>query len=66
MEPSNDYAQGQMMGMLCIIRLLKLRGTVPIEVVDSIEHKAAESLSVYLDKPEEDVYLMVDNLLEKT
>lgn len=64
-----DYTQGQMMGMLCIIRLLRTthdKGErVSDQVLDRIERISSESLAGYLQKPEEDVILMVDNQLDK-
>lgn len=65
--PSDDYTQGQMMGMLCVIRLIRnaqeTKTAIPASVFDNIEKIARESLSTYLDKPEEDVILMVNQLL---
>jgi len=69
MKPSNDYAQGQMMGMLCIIRLMRRaeesKQVVPDIVLTNIQHIATQSLSEYLQKPEEDIILLVDTELEK-
>lgn len=65
--PNNDYEQGQMMGMLCIIRLIRnaeeTNTGIDGNIFDKIERLASESLSSYLDKPEEDIVLMVDQLL---
>lgn len=68
-KPSNDYTQGQMMGMLCIVRLLRINaeaGTViPDAIFDNIERLSVDSLAEYLQTPQEDVFLLVDNQLEK-
>jgi hypothetical protein len=65
--PTNDYTQGQMMGMLCIVRLIRNAEEtnigIPGDVFDKIERIATESLAEYLGKPEEDVTLMVDTQL---
>jgi hypothetical protein len=62
--PTDEYSHGQLMGMLCIIRLLKLKGTVPAEMVDRIERYSYEHLALYLEKPEEDIMLLIDKQLE--
>lgn len=67
--PSNDYTQGQMMGMLCIVRLIRqaeeTKTGIPGEIFDKIENISTKSLAVYLDKPEEDVILFVDRQLHE-
>lgn len=66
-KPNTDYENGQMMGMLCIVRLIRsaeeTNTGIPGEVFDKIERIASESLATYLGKPEEDVILMVDKQL---
>lgn len=64
-EPNNDYNNGQMMGMLSIIRQLKLKGHIPAQTLDNIERVASESLSEYFQKPQEDIILLVDKKLEE-
>lgn len=65
MNITEDYKQGQMMGMLYMIRMLKNRSPIPATVIDTIESEAIKTLSAYFDKPEEDVYLMVDKEINK-
>lgn len=66
--PTTDYEHGQMMGMLVIIQIIENSIDddmgVPASVFDKIKRLAAEDLADYLDKPEEDVYLMVEEELK--
>lgn len=65
--PSNEYEQGQMMGMLVVIQMLEnaREQNVPImhSTLDKIKRIAVKSLSEYLEKPEEDVILLVNEQL---
>lgn len=66
-KASTDYAQGQMMGMLVIIQMLEnaidTKVKVPQEKLTTIKRVAVDSLSEYLQKPGEDVILLVDQVL---
>ena len=68
-KPTDDYTQGQMMGMLCIIRMLRLAENtnkiVAPSTLDNMENLATGSLAGYLQIREEDVILLVDTQLEK-
>ena len=68
-KPTNDYGHGQMMGMLVVIELFNKarenQATISQKMLDDISKIAVADLSEYLQKPEEDVYLMVDNELKE-
>lgn len=67
-KPGTEYAQGQMMGMLVIIQMLEAAEDtkVPIDSkrLQTIKNVAVNSLSEYLQKPGEDVILLVDKVLK--
>lgn len=68
--PSEDYGHGQMMGMLVVIQLFEnaqdVGRVIPQSTLDTIKGIAAKDLADYLKKPEEDVYLLVDQQLKET
>lgn len=65
--PGNDYSQGQMMGMLVIIQMfenaIEAKKPIPQSTTNKIKSIAVRALSEYLQKPEEDVILLVDQQL---
>lgn len=65
--PGDDYAQGQMMGMLVMIQMFENaiddKQPIPKSTTDKIKSIAVRSLSEFLQKPEEDVILLVDKQL---
>jgi len=67
--PSDDYGHGQMMGMLVMIRLFEnardADSYIPDTTLETIKRIAVSDLAQFLSKPEEDVYLLVDQQLKK-
>lgn len=67
--PSDDYGHGQMMGMLVIIDLIEnsldAGVTIPSDTFDTIKRIAVKDLADYFKKPEEDVFLLVDQQLKE-
>lgn len=67
--PGYEYSMGQMMGMLVIIQMLQnaqeAKVFVPNQTLDKIKAISAKSLAEYLQKPEEDVLLLVNEQLSK-
>jgi hypothetical protein len=68
-KPTNEYEHGQMMGMLTMLMLFEEASdegvTISPDVLNKIKDIAAKDLSGYLEKPEEDVYLMISRELEE-
>lgn len=68
-EPTDDYGHGQMMGMLVIIQLIEeahaAGTTVRPETFDKIKRIAVSDLAEFLDKPEEDVHLLIETQLKE-
>tara|TARA_B100001250_G_scaffold371758_1_gene356774 strand:+ start:109 stop:336 length:228 start_codon:yes stop_codon:yes gene_type:complete len=67
--PSDDYGHGQMMGMLVVIAMFENAAEKGIEIpqytLDTIKRIASQDLSEYLDKPEEDVLLLVETQIKE-
>lgn len=67
-KPTTEYEHGQMMGMLVIISMLEnisdVESTPYGATFEKIKRLAAQDLSEYLKKPEEDVYLLVEQELK--
>lgn len=68
-KPSDDYGHGQMMGMLVVIQMFenaKLKDvSIREDVLENIKRLAVSDLSQYLDKPEEDVHLLINQQLKE-
>lgn len=68
-KPTEDYMQGQMMGMLCIIQMFENAKDAGVLIqqtqLDIIKRIAVQSLAPYLQKPEEDIMLLVDQQLKE-
>lgn len=61
MDPFNA---GQMVGMLVMLTFIENNNGIPKEALDQIKNAAANNVQGYLDKPTEDIFLMVDNLVK--
>lgn len=68
-KATTDYAHGQMMGMLVIIQLLEqakeTQKPVTGNMIQTIKNVCTRDLAQYLERPEEDVLLLVDEQLRK-
>lgn len=66
--PTDEYGHGQMMGMLVIIELIETiaeaGATLDPSVLEKIKRIAVSDLAQYLNKPEEDVHLLVETKLK--
>lgn len=68
-KPTEDYGHGQMMGMLVVIQMFENAREAGVMIkgssLEAIKKIAVKDLAEYLKKPEEDVFLMVDQQLKK-
>ncbi len=66
-KATTDYAHGQMMGMLVIIQLFdnarESNSTIDLGTLNRVKDIASRDLAEYLDIPEEDVLLLVNEQL---
>lgn len=61
---SDPFNAGQMVGMLVMVTFLENNKDVPMETIDRLKWICANNASVFLDKPAEDVFLMIDNIVK--
>lgn len=66
---SKDFADpfnaGQMVGMLVMITFLENHQGIPIEKIEQLKWVCANNASVFLDKPPEDVFLLINNIVKE-
>lgn len=60
----DPFNAGQMVGMLVMITFLEKQGSISPEALDKLRWVCADNASVFLDKPAEDVFLLIDNLVK--
>ena len=60
----DPFNAGQMVGMLVMVSFLEKNKGIPDEALDKLKWTCAENASIYLDKPTEDVFLFINNLVK--
>ena len=61
---SDPFNAGQMVGMLVMVTFLETHKEIPMDTIDQLKWVCANNASVFLDKPAEDVFLMIDNIVK--
>lgn len=61
----DPFNAGQMVGMLVILTYIENNRGISQDMIDMIKQVAADNSQVYLEKPTEDIFLMVDNLVKE-
>ncbi len=70
LQPNNSkdfndpFNAGQMVGMLVMIRFLEENKHIPNDHLEKLKWVCAENAAVFLDKPAEDVFLIIDNIVK--
>lgn len=59
----DPFNAGQMVGMLVMLTFIEKHNGIPADMLEEIKTVCAENVQTFLDKPTEDVFLMVDNLV---
>lgn len=63
---NDPFSVGQLVGMLVMITFIeKNGGTIPKQYVDKLKLTCADKASDFLQSPSEDIFLMVDRLVEE-
>lgn len=62
---TDPFDAGQMVGMLVILTFIEKNNGIPKEMLEQLKWVTADNASAYLDKPTEDVFLMIDNLVKE-
>lgn len=66
MDYNNPYSVGQLVGMLFMIELIESNRGIDAELLNRLKMRCADGASEYLNKPAEDVLLMVEQLMGET
>lgn len=61
---SDPFNAGQMVGMLVMITFLEVHKHISAEELEKLKWVCAENASIFLDKPTEDVFLIIDNIVK--
>jgi hypothetical protein len=66
---SKDYKDpfnaGQMVGMLVILMFIEENGGITSDLIDSIKKVCAYNAEIFFEKPSEDIFLMVKNMVKE-
>lgn len=60
----DPFSAGQMVGMLVMLTFIENNNGIPTEALEKLKWVCASNASVFLDKPTEDVFLIIDNLVK--
>lgn len=61
---SDPFIAGQMVGMLVMLTFIESNEGIPIEVLEKLKEAAANNVQGYFQKPTEDIFLMINNMVE--
>lgn len=62
---NDPFTAGQMVGMLVILTFIENNEGIPESVLQQIKDIAATNAQTYFDKPTEDIFLMIDDLVNE-
>lgn len=62
---SDPFNAGQMVGMLVMLTFIEQNQGIPKEMLEDLKQVTADNAQIYLQKPTEDIFLMVDNLVKE-
>lgn len=62
---NDPFNAGQMIGMLVILTFIEQNNGIPKEMVEDLKQVTANNAQVYLEKPTEDIFLLVDKLVKE-
>ena len=61
----DPFTAGQMVGMLVMLTFIEKNEGIPAVVLERLKQAAANNVQDYFKKPTEDIFLMVDNMVEE-
>lgn len=61
----DPFNAGQMVGMLVALTFIENQGGISAEILEKIKFVCATNAQTYLDKPTEDIFLMIDQLVKE-
>lgn len=60
----DPFNAGQMVGMLVMVSFLEKNQGIPQQALDNLLWTCATNAGIFMDKPAEDVFLLIDNLVK--
>lgn len=60
----DPFNAGQMVGMLVMLTFLENNKELPVGAIDKLKWVCANNAAISFNKPTEDVFLMIDNLVK--
>lgn len=60
----DPFNAGQMIGMLVMLTFIEKNRGIPTEALDKLKQVCAQNAEIFLEKPTEDIFLMIDNLVK--
>lgn len=61
---NDPFSVGQLVGMMVILTYIEENDGIPKDFLDQLKNSCAEKSADYLERPAEDVFLLVDNLVK--
>jgi hypothetical protein len=62
---ADPFNAGQMVGMLVMLTFIEKNKDIPENMLDELKQVTANNAQIYLQKPTEDIFLLVDNLVKE-
>ena len=64
-DSTDPFNAGQMVGMLVMVTFIEKHKHVDAEQIEKLKWVCAANAGVFLEKPAEDVFLIIDNLVKE-
>lgn len=61
---NDPFSAGQMVGMLVMLTFIENHPEMTVDAFERLKWTCAENAQAYLDKPTEDIFLFIDNLVK--
>lgn len=60
----DPFNAGQMVGMLVMLTFIENNKGIPAEALEKLRWTCADNAAIFLDKPAEDIFLMINRLVK--
>lgn len=61
----DPFSAGQMVGMLVALTFIEQNQGIEAPLLEKLKSIAADSVQEYFEKPSEDIFLMIDNIVKE-
>lgn len=62
---TDPFNAGQMVGMLVLLTFIENNKGISAATLEQLKRTAVENIEPYFERPGEDIYLMIDNILSE-